>query len=148
MPLLLPGLEKIIEMAAIPEVRELATRAKNTLQNVGGFTSHGHEDQESKLLALETEFLKHLVDNLSKDTFVSGFMQMSLEFIAVIFAGYVNQELFDDEAKWEATVADFLSPFLLPKAVLKPLYYPLLDKYRLELEVCFSLKLILDSNCR
>ncbi|KAJ3073487.1 hypothetical protein HDU98_001415 [Podochytrium sp. JEL0797] len=36
LPLLLPGLDVIIEMAAFPEVRALATAAKNTLIRAGG----------------------------------------------------------------------------------------------------------------
>jgi elongation factor 3 len=135
LPLLLPGLEKIIEMAAIPEVRELATRAKNSLQNVGGFTSHGHNDQESKLLELESEFKKHLSDILSKDTFISSSMQVSIDFAAIIFSQFVSEELFDDESKWENVISNYLSPFLLPNVPLAQFYLSLLEKYRMEFEV-------------
>jgi elongation factor 3 len=136
LPLLFPGLEKIIEMAAIPEVRELATKAKNTLQNVGGFTSHGHEDQESKLLELESDFSKHLSDVLSNDTYISSSIQISIEFVALIFSAFVTEEQFDDEKKWEKVVSNYLSPSLLPNVPLKPLYLSLFEKHRMDFEVC------------
>lgn len=131
-------MEKIIEVAAIPEVRELATRARNTLQNVGGFSSHGHEDQESKLLELESDFSKHLLDILSKDTFISSSIQISIDFVALIFAGFVSQDLFDPFLKWESVIVDYLSPFLLPNVPLKPLYFSILEKYRSAFEVRFN----------
>ncbi|KAJ3202384.1 hypothetical protein HDU67_000604 [Dinochytrium kinnereticum] len=43
LPQLLPGLDKIIEMAAFPEVRALATAAKNTLLKAGGGLSSSTE---------------------------------------------------------------------------------------------------------
>lgn len=131
-------MEKIIEVAAIPEVRDLATKARDTLQNVGGFSSHGHEDQESKILELKSEFSKHLLDFLSKDTFISSSIQISIEFVALIFAGFVTQELFDEYLKWENVVSDYLSPFLLPNVQLKPFYFSILEKYRMIFEVMFN----------
>ncbi|KAI8846170.1 mRNA export factor elf1 [Chytridium lagenaria] len=43
LPQLLPGLDRIIEMAAFPEVRALATAAKNTLLKAGGGLSTADE---------------------------------------------------------------------------------------------------------
>lgn len=131
-------MNKIIEVAAIPEVRDLATKARNTLQNVGGFTSHGHEDEESKLRELQSEFTTFLSDMSSKETFISSAMQVSIEFVALILAGFVQHELFDDSMKWERIISDYLSPFLLPNIPLQPFYSSLLEKHRAALEVLFT----------
>ena len=135
LPQLLPGLDKIIETAAIPEVRELAQNAKTTLQRVGGTElSHHHEDQEKKIVQTEQNILTKVTKAMSKEVFVDSFAQVSLEYLSKVVAELIFQDSFK-EAVWKEFVSGYLSSFLLPNQSVTPFYKDYYDFYLQEYKV-------------
>ncbi|KAJ3112501.1 hypothetical protein HK100_002310 [Physocladia obscura] len=81
LPLLLPGLDAIAEMAAFPEVRALGTAARNTLTKAGGDSVKNFVVPEEILPA---SIVKVFQSAISKATqvFVDSLFIQALEFIA------------------------------------------------------------------
>jgi elongation factor 3 len=145
LPQLLPGLDKIIETAAIPEVRELAQNAKTTLQRVGGTElSHHHEDQEIKILQTEQDILTKSTTAMSKEIFVDSFAQVSLEYLSKVLAELIFQDSFK-ETEWKEFALGYLSSFLLPNQPVTHFYKDSFDFYLQEYKV-FSFLYLLHSN--
>ena len=135
LPQLLPGLDKIIETAAIPEVRTLASTAKQTLEKVGGaVTSHLHEDQEKAVLLYESDITAFIESFLSKEIFIDPFTKVSVDYTAKVLAQLVFANDFNEQ-EWQSRVKTYLSTFLLPTASLTLLYKPIYEKYNDEYQV-------------
>ncbi|KAJ3351196.1 hypothetical protein HDU83_009112 [Entophlyctis luteolus] len=83
LPLLLPGIDTIIEMAAFPEVRALATAARNTLVKAGGDVKKDSVvPDELKPQAVLQTFLS-IIPKVS-GTFIDALFIEALEFISPI----------------------------------------------------------------
>ena len=107
MPQILPGLDRIIETAAFPEIRSLATRAKNTLvkaatANEGGFSfSVASTESEKQIRAF-------LVKN---GIFITSFYDPSVQFAANLISNLVKRECFK-LVEWESVLVPVIKGFM------------------------------------
>jgi len=107
LPILLPGLNRVIATAADPELREVATKAKATLVRVGG----GKEDivvesdalKAKRELAVTVEVLKSIVTKVNAAA--------TLDVPTLEFVGSLCNAL-DDVREYEDAAWAKLSPFL------------------------------------
>ncbi|KAJ3094052.1 hypothetical protein HDU97_008655 [Phlyctochytrium planicorne] len=119
LPQLLPGLDKIIEVAAFPEVRALATAAKNTLLKAGGGASTVAEIPEELSPANVASALESIIFNSSK-VFVDPVFRYVLE--------YINPQIVDmlvtnalTFAEWNETkvIIPYLAAFMTTEEATK-----------------------------
>ncbi|KAL2913906.1 translational elongation factor EF-1 alpha [Polyrhizophydium stewartii] len=129
LPKLMPGLDRIIEIAADPELRNVATNARATLIRVGGGADVHTEDPAAvaKRLAEEhattVELIKKTVATVSKDKVD----EPTVNYIASLF-----QVMFDthvlDLPDWIHTIVPFAGP-VIGEAKAKEIAKPLLDHF-------------------
>ncbi|TPX71914.1 hypothetical protein SpCBS45565_g00827 [Spizellomyces sp. 'palustris'] len=115
LPQLLPGLDKIIETAAFPEIRSLATTARNTLVKAGGDgtegeTSKSHIPSEAEI----SNRLKNLLADVAQLTAVDAFTQVSIDYATSVLREVTVSDVYGDE-EWKGACAPYLSSFITPE---------------------------------
>jgi elongation factor 3 len=101
---LLPGLDRIIETAAFPEIRALATAARRTLVNAAG-----GEDREANQVGVD-EIMKQISKFFTvKKLFLLGFHNFSKEYSAIVMAHMMKQGVYRLN-KWKEILTPLLSP--------------------------------------
>lgn len=117
-PLLLPGVTRIAEGAAFPEIRAFATEAKQSCENSmegaekelakeGEVAQAGAQDEE-----LAFSELSKLAAKMNGGVQPDAFMQVSLRYVAYAIAALVKKRDFE-EASWQKTyVAPYLARFV------------------------------------
>ena len=108
MPQLLPGLDRIIETAAFPEIRALATAAKNTLvKSASGSENLIHDT------ASADEIYEKLQQFLSEMTlFMTSFYDSTFYHIASIVSELIKQEIYGQHL-WTGFILPYLDQVLL-----------------------------------
>ncbi|GJJ72009.1 elongation factor 3 [Entomortierella parvispora] len=111
LPKLLPGLDRMIEIGASPELRSVAEKARATLVRVGG-GEKGHDDSsvniayEVKPAEVKQEIKKHLL----KEVKVDDFVKTSLLYSATLCSELITARDFEQEA-WHASIEPYLVTF-------------------------------------
>ncbi|TPX57134.1 hypothetical protein PhCBS80983_g04005 [Powellomyces hirtus] len=111
LPQLLPGLNKLIETAAFPEIRQLAAVARNTLVKAGG---DGHDDTPQRSIATEAELttrLRGLLADVADCKEVDAFAAKALAYAASNLHEVLVIEVYND-AEWQAACTPYLSSFI------------------------------------
>lgn len=91
LPQLLPGLDKIIEISSFPEVRALATAAKNTLLKAGGGAKIAEDvDEEFDV----TKVLSKLEQSIIGESgiFIDSFFMSALNYLAPCCLEMISQD--------------------------------------------------------
>lgn len=108
LPKLLPGLDRLIEIGASPELRSVAERARATLVRVGG-GEPGSKDQAITIAytVSSTQVLEVLK---AKATFVKedAFSKKVLEYISTLCAELIASRNFQKDA-WTASISPYLA---------------------------------------
>ena len=121
-------LDKIIETASIPEVRQLASTAKETLVKSGATTSLSKELNEPSLFVVACDITCLLQKALGKHVFVDNFTLKSCEYLSLILAQLIILEQFNLD-QWMDYSTHYLSGFLLPNQSLEEFISPIFKKY-------------------
>ncbi|KAJ3177907.1 hypothetical protein HDU87_004189 [Geranomyces variabilis] len=111
LPQLLPGLNKLVETAAFPEIRQLATVARTTLSKAGG---DGHDDTPSRTIATEVELttkLRGLLADIADWKDVDAFAAKSVAFAAAAIREALVVEHYAD-AEWQTACTPYLASFV------------------------------------
>ncbi|KAG0308484.1 translational elongation factor EF-1 alpha [Dissophora globulifera] len=121
LPKLLPGLDRIIETGASPELRSVAERARATLVRVGG----GEKAQEESTLNVAyeirpAEVLQTLQKTIGSSIKVDDFILTSLHYSATLCSELIISRDFEADA-WDASITPYLTTFL-PKDEVKRIY--------------------------
>ena len=121
---LLPGLDRIIETAAFPEIRELAQQARKTLvEAAGGETAVGfHVDAEAVLRDVSTYSKKQKI-------FLGPVFKPSISFFTTIISRFVRKECYK-LLLWEQSLTEILEPAMPHES--KKLIANLHEKYHSE----------------
>ncbi|KAJ3185315.1 translational elongation factor EF-1 alpha [Gaertneriomyces sp. JEL0708] len=132
LPNLLPGVERIIEVAADPELREVASKAKATLIRVGGGADVEVEDVETTNKR-KADAHQEVIDTLKKHI-NAEIDNETLEYLASHVEAMFDGRIFS-VADWHPATVPYLAPFIgeeKARAVAKPLvaHYHELDKLR------------------
>ncbi|KAG9064378.1 translational elongation factor EF-1 alpha [Linnemannia hyalina] len=112
LPKLLPGLDRMIEIGASPELRSVAERARATLVRVGG-GEKGHEDALVNI-AYEVkpdEVFEQIKKSLGEKVKIDDFVKTSLNYSAGLCSELVTARDFEAEA-WHASVEPYLVTFV------------------------------------
>lgn len=136
LPILKPGLDRIVEIASDPELRSVASNAVATMIRVGGGSSSEIEDpaavtaRQQKEHADTIERLQVEVAKVSKDTFDQETLGYMASLISVMFETRVLSL-----ADWTPTLSPYLDTIVghsNAKAVIKPIleHFVAVDKAR------------------
>ncbi|KAH6578782.1 hypothetical protein BASA61_000011 [Batrachochytrium salamandrivorans] len=136
LPLLVPGLDRIIEIAADPELRTVATNARATLIRVGGGADVHTEDPEAVAKRLAGEhaetiaLVKKAVAGVSKDKVDENTIDYVASLLYVMYDTHVL-----DLPDWIHTIVPFIGPVIgeaKAKEIAKPLlaHFVEMDKLR------------------
>lgn len=136
LPKLMPGLDRIIEIAADPELREVSTNARATLMRVGGGGDHTVEDPAAvaaRIAAESVEFSKFIaseIKKVSKKTLDAQTLAYVTSLVSVMFDTRILSN-----ADWSVALSPYTAPVLgeeVAKSVIKPLleHFKALDKLR------------------
>ncbi|KAG0297981.1 translational elongation factor EF-1 alpha [Linnemannia gamsii] len=112
LPKLLPGLDRMIEIGASPELRSVAERARATLVRVGG-GEKGHEDA-SVNIAYEVkpaEVFEQIKKSLGEKVKIDDFVKTSLNYSAGLCSELVTARDFEAKA-WHASIEPYLVTFV------------------------------------
>ncbi|KAF9170284.1 translational elongation factor EF-1 alpha [Mortierella sp. AD011] len=112
LPKLLPGLDRLIEIGASPELRSVAERARATLVRVGG----GEKAQEESTLNIAYEVkpvevfetLKKIIGSSVK---ADDFIKTSLNYSATLCSELITSRDFEADA-WDASITPYLITFV------------------------------------
>ncbi|KAI8821378.1 P-loop containing nucleoside triphosphate hydrolase protein [Fimicolochytrium jonesii] len=132
LPQLLPGLDKLIETAAFPEIRQLATVAKNTLMRAGGdVAASGADLKDSLTIESVNQVLARLRAYLAevarwKDT--DPFAAVSINHVGSVLHELLVAEDYHDEA-WQQNCSPYLAAFI-PKPQADAVLGKLATHYR------------------
>ncbi|KAF9916658.1 translational elongation factor EF-1 alpha [Lobosporangium transversale] len=112
LPKLLPGLDRLIEIGASPELRSVAERARATLIRVGG----GEKAQEESILNIAyeikpNEVLETLKKTIGSSIKVDDFVQTSLSYSATLCSELITSRDFESDA-WDASITPYLLTFI------------------------------------
>ncbi|KAF9102346.1 translational elongation factor EF-1 alpha, partial [Mortierella sp. AM989] len=112
LPKLLPGLDRMIEIGASPELRSVAERARATLVRVGG----GEKAQEESTINIAYEVKPAEVFETLKKTIGSGlkvddFVKTSLNYSATLCSELITSRDFEADA-WDASIYPYLVTFV------------------------------------
>jgi elongation factor 3 len=127
MPQLLPGLDRIIETAAFPEIRALATAARRTLVNAAG-----GEDIQSNEVSVDEVMVEINKYFSKKRMFLGGFYNFSKEYSAVVMAHMMKTGAYR-LTKWKELLTPLLSPLAKESEVeelIDQLHKHFEDKYK------------------
>lgn len=120
LPKLLPGLERIIEVGADPELRSVCERARKTLLRAGGKNdANAHEETISavKKVANEDSLLVNLkavllaVSPKSKDLVEDAFFVTLLKFTCSLASELVEHKNFE-AGEWVSTLSPYFTAFI------------------------------------
>ncbi|KAF9209168.1 translational elongation factor EF-1 alpha [Haplosporangium sp. Z 27] len=112
LPKLLPGLDRMIEVAASPELRSVAERARATLVRVGG----GEKAQEESVLNIAyevkpDEVLAALEKTIGLSLKIDDFVKTSLSYSATLCSELITSRDFEADA-WDASITPYLITFI------------------------------------
>ncbi|KAF9539326.1 translational elongation factor EF-1 alpha [Mortierella hygrophila] len=112
LPKLLPGLDRMIEIGASPELRSVAERARATLVRVGG-GEKGHEDALVNIAyeVKPAEVFEQIKKSLGEKVKIDDFVKTSLNYSAGLCSELVTARDFEAEA-WHASVEPYLVTFV------------------------------------
>ncbi|KAF8953145.1 translational elongation factor EF-1 alpha [Podila verticillata] len=111
LPKLLPGLDRMIEIGASPELRSVAERARATLVRVGG--GEKAQDDSTVNIAYEVkpaEVLETLKKHLGSSVKIDDFVLTSLNYSATLCSELITSRDFEAEA-WNASIVPYLVTF-------------------------------------
>ncbi|KAJ1553801.1 hypothetical protein HK405_006850, partial [Cladochytrium tenue] len=132
LPQLLPGLDKIIEIAAFPEVRALATAARNTLVKAGGGAS-GETGSDSEKSEISVEKVRANLEKYivaASGTFVDTFFRSAIEYLAPVCAEVLSQDVLAP-AEWaKMDVVDSVLSNFISKKEVEVMTKQVLDHYQ------------------
>ncbi|KAF9929714.1 hypothetical protein FBU30_001282 [Linnemannia zychae] len=111
LPDLLPGLERIIDIAAAPEIRALATAARNTLIKAGGATKLDPSIQTNSIVPTETEARNLVNRTVSKYGFFPSFFDPAKAFVASLTVVLIKEENLSPR-EWNKILAPYFTAFL------------------------------------
>ncbi|KAJ3298427.1 hypothetical protein HK104_010757 [Borealophlyctis nickersoniae] len=118
LPQLLPGLNRIVETAASPEVRSLATAARTTLINVGGAGSaEKTEAKPTKIVASREAAMSQLKNALSTSADVKSgdaVFATTVEYVSTLVSELIAADSWSAE-EWKTTCLPYLAAFLPEK---------------------------------
>ncbi|ORX99938.1 hypothetical protein K493DRAFT_323797 [Basidiobolus meristosporus CBS 931.73] len=113
LPKLLPGLDRIIEIGANPELRSVAERARSTLVRVGGANADILEPLLDTTEATEVlKILNKEITDVSSSILETS--QIALHYIATMCAGLVNRRSFE-VVDWDICIVPYLAPLISQK---------------------------------
>ncbi|KAJ3184021.1 hypothetical protein HDU85_001872 [Gaertneriomyces sp. JEL0708] len=116
LPQLLPGLDKIIDTAAFPEIRSLATAARSTLVKAGGdATGASTHEHVPPFSAVDTR-LRSLLAEVAELKVVDSFTKISLDYVIEIIREIITVENYS-EADWKSCCAPYLTSFAPEESV-------------------------------
>lgn len=113
LPDLLPGLERIIEIAAAPEIRALATAAKNTLIKAGGATKIDPTKLPGSIVPSESEARTVVSRAVSKFGFFPSFFDPVKHHVAGLSIVLIKEENLSDR-EWNQIVTPYFTAFMPP----------------------------------
>ncbi|KAG0066776.1 hypothetical protein BGZ89_006908 [Linnemannia elongata] len=113
LPDLLPGLERIIDVAAAPEIRALATAARNTLIKAGGATKLDSSAQANSIVPTETEARNLVNRSVSKFGFFPSFFDAVKVHVANLSIVLIKEENLSPR-EWNQILAPYFTAFLSP----------------------------------
>ncbi|KAF9568352.1 hypothetical protein EC968_002963 [Mortierella alpina] len=111
LPDLLPGLERIIDIAAAPEIRALATAAKNTLIKAGGATKIDPSTQANSIVPTETEARTIVSKAVSKHGFFPSFFDATKIHVAKLSIVLIKEENLSSR-EWNQIVTPYFTAFM------------------------------------
>lgn len=136
LPKLMPGLDRIIEIAADPELRNVASNARATMVRVGGGLSDDAEDPAAVKARLDQEHQETVERVRSEAAKVSKkkLDAPTLDFVASLISVMYETRVLS-LADWTPTLALYLDPIIgheNSKKVIKPVldHFIVLDKAR------------------
>ncbi|KAJ3191853.1 translational elongation factor EF-1 alpha [Irineochytrium annulatum] len=134
-PKLVPGLERVAEISADPELRQVADSAKATLIKAGGTESTAEFSNEHENVPAVLNILKEHIKKASAGTKVDDFVGTTVKYVAGNVYSLFMARQFEAEPWSETYVKPYLVNFITPEAadqVVKALlpYYENLDKIR------------------
>ncbi|KAF9130786.1 translational elongation factor EF-1 alpha [Mortierella sp. GBA39] len=112
LPKLLPGLNRMIEIGASPELRSVAERARATLVRVGG-GEKGHEDALVNIAyeVKPAEVFEQIKKSLGEKFKIDDFIKTSLNYSAGLCSELVTARDFEANA-WHASIEPYLVTFV------------------------------------
>ncbi|KAJ3300311.1 translational elongation factor EF-1 alpha [Borealophlyctis nickersoniae] len=137
LPKLTPGLDRIIEIAADPELRSVASKARATLVRVGGGADVHVDDPETvakKVADAHAEIVNTFTKTVKSVAPSAAVDALTTEYIASQISAMYNSRVFDTP-DWHAATVPFATQFIgeeKAKALAKPLltHYVEMDKQR------------------
>ncbi|KAG0023037.1 translational elongation factor EF-1 alpha, partial [Podila clonocystis] len=112
LPKLLPGLDRMIEIGASPELRSVAERARATLVRVGG--GEKAQDDSTVNIAYEvkpSEVLKTLKKHFASSVKLDDFVLTSLNYSATLCSELITSRDFEAVA-WNASIVPYVVTFV------------------------------------
>ncbi|KAJ3115960.1 translational elongation factor EF-1 alpha [Phlyctochytrium bullatum] len=134
-PKLLPGLDRVAEISADPELRQVAENAKKTLIKVGGGESTAEFSNKHETVEAVLTILKEHLKKASPSTKHDEFSNVTVKYVAGNILALFMARVFEEEHWTNTYVKPYLVNFITPDAadtVIKGLipYYVELDKIR------------------
>ncbi|KAF9109536.1 hypothetical protein BGX27_007499 [Mortierella sp. AM989] len=111
LPDLLPGLERIIDVAAAPEIRALATAAKNTLIKAGGATKIDPTSQSGSIVPSESEARTVVSRAIGKFGFFPSFFDAVKSHVSNLSIVLIKEENLSVR-EWNQIVAPYFTAFM------------------------------------
>lgn len=111
LPDLLPGLERIIDIAAVPEIRALATAAKNTLIKAGGTTKTDATAQTGSIVPTETEARDLVNKAVSKFGFFPSYFDIVKAHVAKLTIVLVKEDNLSPR-EWVSILVPYFTTFV------------------------------------
>ncbi|KAF9167703.1 hypothetical protein DFQ26_003491 [Actinomortierella ambigua] len=111
LPDLLPGLERIIDTAGMPDIRALATAAKNTLIQAGGATRTDPALMENSIVPTDGEARTMVNRVVAKFGFFPSFFDVTKQHVAAISVVLIKEENLSPR-EWQKILAPYLMAFL------------------------------------
>ncbi|KAG0226516.1 P-loop containing nucleoside triphosphate hydrolase protein [Mortierella sp. GBAus27b] len=111
LPDLLPGLERIIDIAAVPEIRALATAAKNTLIKAGGATKADPATEAGSIVPTESEARNLINKAVGKFGFFPSYFDIVKAHVAQLIIVLVKEENLSSH-EWVSILAPYFTAFL------------------------------------
>ncbi|KAG0309517.1 hypothetical protein BGZ98_001661 [Dissophora globulifera] len=111
LPDLLPGLERIIDIAAVPEIRALATAAKNTLIKAGGAVKADPAAQTDSLVPSDTDARSIVNKAVGKFGFFPTFFDTVKAHIAILSVVLIKEENLSPR-EWVSILSPYLTAFM------------------------------------
>ncbi|KAF8943837.1 hypothetical protein BGZ47_004984 [Haplosporangium gracile] len=111
LPELLPGLERIIDIAAVPEIRALATAARNTLIKAGGATKVDPAAQSDSIIPPETEARNVVNKAVGKFGFFPAFFDAVKAHVSLLSIVLLKEENLSPR-EWISILGDYFTAFM------------------------------------